>query len=220
MNPKKSDKKLVDYLYLVNKNSCPLIFNLHTHTNRSDGSLTPIQLIKQAQQHKIRHLAVTDHHTIEAYPLMKQWLNSKQKSNTEPLFLWSGIEITSLLKGCLVHILGLDFDIESNSMLKYYKKQSVTGYSLDAKEVVQAIHKANGLAVLAHPARYRLSYKELLEEAYNLYIDAIEVWYDYERSLYWKPSEFICDEIHKYANKLGFLATCGTDSHGLSLLKR
>ena len=42
----------------------PLIADLHTHTTASDGQYTPTELVRQAKQHGIQVLAVTDHDTI------------------------------------------------------------------------------------------------------------------------------------------------------------
>ena len=57
-------------------------------------------------------------------------------------------------------------------------------------------------------------------EAYKQGIDGVESWYDYEFKAKWKPSILICDSIASYANYLGIHSTCGTDTHGYSLLKR
>ena len=91
---------------------------------------------------------------------------------------------------------------------------------MQATNVIQAISKSGGLSVLAHPARYRIHYKELIVEAKYLGIDAIEVWYDYDMSTTWHPTQYVCESINKFVKSNGLLSTCGTDSHGLSLLGR
>ncbi len=84
--------------------SCPNEVNFHCHTICSDGSLTPRDLIIQATKMRIRHIAVTDHHSISAYPDMYDWLE-KNRSLEELPMLWTGIEISCLLKKTLVHVI-------------------------------------------------------------------------------------------------------------------
>ena len=145
--------------------------------------------------------------------------DSKSISINLPNF-WTGIEITCLLKGCLVHVLGLGFDLASPYLDKYKNNKSVLGSDLLASTVVNCIHMAKGIAILAHPARYKIPFKPLINEAANLNFDGVETWYDYERSSTWKPSEFVCESIYKQANLLNLSSTCGTDTHGMSLLRR
>ena len=206
---------LINVLRGVTKYSCPYNINLHTHTIHSDGSLNPDELINKAESIGLKHLAITDHHSIKAFSLIDQELK-----NSYNVKLWSGVEISGLLKGCLVHILGLGFDTKSQSIQKYLQGHSAKGSLLSAASVVNSIHQANGLCVLAHPARYRLSFNELILEAKNLDFDAVEVWYDYDRKSKWKPSDFICTKIFELVNSLNMLSTCGTDTHGTDLLKR
>tara|TARA_B100000965_G_scaffold365975_1_gene350862 strand:- start:5296 stop:5955 length:660 start_codon:yes stop_codon:yes gene_type:complete len=211
---------LKQILKSITKNSCPNSINFHMHSTFSDGSLTPVQIYNQAIDLNIDHYAITDHHSIAAYLELSKVFGLNFQN--EPIYpkLWSGIEITCLLKGCLVHVLGLGFDATSKYLLPYIDNKSATGYALQASSVVEAIHKANGLAVLAHPARYRISFNELILEASILEFDAVETWYNYERAHKWKPSEFICDKILQCADTYSLLSTCGTDTHGLSLLRR
>ena len=56
--------------------------------------------------------------------------------------------------------------------------------------------------------------------AYKNGIDGVEVWYDYEHNQKWRPTPLICNSIEDLADKYKLLKTCGTDSHGYSLLAR
>ncbi|WP_269622938.1 PHP domain-containing protein [Prochlorococcus marinus] len=210
---------LVKVIYNINQYSCPLNINLHMHTIYSDGSLDPISLLKQASKLGLQHFAITDHHSITAYKLINSW---KQENNINFFLpqIWSGIEISCILKNCLVHIIGLGFDIASPAISPYINNEASIGLSLRAENVIKAIKLANGLSILAHPARYRIDYKKLIDEAYLLGINGVEVWYDYSFSSNWKPSELICNSIDNYISRYNLLKTCGTDTHGYSLLRR
>ena len=211
---------LRNILSTISHDSCPGELNFHSHTTFSDGSMDPEQLIQQAAKLKLSHIAVTDHHSIQAYPIMQQWLNNnKQFYRTLPI-LWSGIEITCILKKCLVHVLGFGFKIDHPCMKIYSQCQSVIGDDLQASSVISSIHKAGGLAFLAHPARYRIDYRLLIEEAFKNKFDGVEIWYDYEHNELWRPTPFICNSINELVKLHGKLGCCGTDTHGYSLKGR
>ena len=200
--------------------SCPNILNFHCHTTFSDGSLEPLQLISQATERGIKHLAVTDHHNTQAYQLMKDWLDIQLNKGLQVPTLWSGIEISCLLKGCLVHVLALGFEIGHQSLHPYSQNDSAIGQSLRAEVVLKAIHQASGLAVLAHPARYRIGHTELISTASDMGFDGGEAWYDYDCLSKWRPTPLICEAIDQQLKDLGLLSTCGTDTHGFDLSGR
>ena len=211
---------LINIIKSITKESCPNSINFHMHSTYSDGSLTAKEIYNQAIKLNIDHYAITDHHSVEAYIELSKFNNSIFKERQNSPKLWTGIEITCLLKGCLVHVLGLGFDPKSKYLLPYIDHKSAIGNQLLATTVVECIHNANGIAVLAHPARYKLPFNILIQEASKLNFDAVETWYNYERAYNWIPSEFVCDKIFDCANSYSLLSTCGTDSHGLSLLRR
>ncbi len=213
-------QNLKSILSKIDADSCPNHLNFHIHTQFSDGSLDPISLLEQASNIGLKHLAVTDHHSIQAYRLMKVFLDSNTDSSKTYPNIWTGIEISCTLRKCLVHVLGLGFTLDNKTLNIYSQGESVIGNALNAENVINSIHEAGGLAILAHPARYRLPYYELIEKAYDLGIDGAEAWYDYDMNTKWVPSPFICEKIDLQLKSIGLLSTCGTDSHGLSLLGR
>ena len=212
--------KLKKIIKSITKESCPNSINFHMHSTYSDGSLTAKEIYNQAIELNIDHYAITDHHSVDAYIELSKLEDAILNYKLSFPKLWTGIEITCLLKGCLVHVLGLGFDHKSKYLSPYIDNKSAVGNELLASTVVDSIHKANGIAVLAHPARYKLPFDILIDEASKLNFDAVETWYNYERANNWIPSEFVCDKIFDCANSYSLLSTCGTDSHGLSLLRR
>ncbi len=213
------NQPIIKVINSISQVSCPHLINLHCHTTCSDGSLKPVELINQASTLGLQHIAITDHHSIEAYSIIKKWM-SDYDEYILPTRLWTGIEISCLLKGCLVHVIGLGFDLYSDHLQPYTQGESVKGSFLRAENVIKAIHNANGVSILAHPARYRIDFRTLIQEAHILGIDGIETWYDYNLSSKWSPSYEVCNPISQLAIKLNILSTCGTDTHGYSLLGR
>ena len=215
-----ADHPLRAVLDQVGPDSCPGQLNFHCHTVCSDGSLEPEALIEQATRLGLQHLAVTDHHSSRAHPPMQTWLQQRRDAGELVPTLWSGMEISCLLRGCLVHVLALGFELDHPSLQPYNRGDAVVGEPLRAEAVVKAIHAAGGLAVLAHPARYRLGHAELIDAAASIGIDGGEAWYDYDMQQRWSPTPLICESIDQQLKNLGLLRTCGTDTHGIDLKGR
>ena len=215
-----ADHPLRAVLDQVGPDSCPGQLNFHCHTICSDGSLEPEALIEQATRLGLKHLAVTDHHSSHAHPPMQAWLRQQREAGEQVPTLWSGMEISCLLRGCLVHVLALGFELDHPALQPYNRGDAVVGEPLRAEAVVKAIHAAGGLAVLAHPARYRLGHAELIDTAASIGMDGGEAWYDYDMQPRWQPSPLVCEAIDRQLSNLGLLRTCGTDSHGNDLRGR
>tara|TARA_Y100001968_G_scaffold267630_1_gene257644 strand:- start:380 stop:1033 length:654 start_codon:yes stop_codon:yes gene_type:complete len=212
--------KLKKIFEMVNEDSCPDKYNFHCHSTYSDGSLKPQEIIYQAFNNKLIHLAVTDHHNIEAYLLMKNWIDENSWKFTFKTNIWTGLEISCLLNKCLVHVLAYGFDIKAKSIFKYIQNESQIGQDLHISNVIKAINDAGGISILAHPARYRLNYKELILSAADYGIDGAEAWYDYKFRNNWTATPLICKRIDQLLKSINLLSTCGTDTHGFSIKKR
>ncbi len=201
----------------VHPGSCPRELNFHCHTTCSDGSLLPEQLGRQALAIGLRHLAVTDHHSVEAHGPLRRWFDQQQDGGERVPTLWSGMEISCLLEGCLVHVLALGFELCSADLAPYRQGQAAVGDALQATEVRRRIHGAGGLALLAHPGRYRLPFARLIEAAVATGFDGAEAYYDYAMQPHWCPTPVVCDAIAAQLDRHGLLRSCGTDTHGLEL---
>ena len=212
-------EELINLTSKIDKYSCPHIINFHCHTKFSDGSFDPEQLLDQVFFNKLKFISITDHHTIKAHDYIEK-NNILEKYPNDSFKLIPGIEINCLLLGCLVHVVGLGINIKSNQLTPYIQGESPMGNDLHIKSVTNAIRLAGGLSFLAHPARYRIPFYKLIPEANKQGVDGIEVWYDYELKERWQASYFVCSEINKLTESLRMLKSCGTDSHGYSLLGR
>jgi 3',5'-nucleoside bisphosphate phosphatase len=76
------------------------LIDLHSHTDASDGTFSPPQLIAEAVRVGVRYLGITDHDTFDGYdaalPLARQ----------AGMELVCGIELSTKLHGRSVHLLG------------------------------------------------------------------------------------------------------------------
>lgn len=219
-----SARRLREVFESIDEDSCPLDYNFHMHTIFSDGKLKPEDLISQAIAIGLQGLAITDHHSVGGYQVASSWLLNWKAAH--PLRrapeLWSGIEINANLLKIEVHILGYGFDPEHPSMEPYTQGKAATNRDYQAPNVIAAIHQAGGLAVLAHPERYRRrSAAQLIPEAARWGIDGVETYYAYNNPNPWKPSPKQTEQVRQLAERYGgLLQTCGTDTHGKNLLIR
>ena len=102
------------------------IVDLHVHSNKSDGSLTPSQLVDLAVEKRLSAFALTDHDTTDGIPealkaaeehnqRLAAGLLSSETDNHPPLPLEviPGIELSTEYRKRDVHILGLYIDYQA-----------------------------------------------------------------------------------------------------------
>jgi predicted metal-dependent phosphoesterase TrpH len=206
----------------IDAQSCPRCFNFHMHTVYSDGRLEAGEVMEQAIAIGLQGLAITDHHSVKGYYAAQSWLADWQWSNpdAETPQIWSGVEINANILDVEVHILGYAFDPEHSQMQPYLQRQITSGKAYQAPNIIAAIQKAGGIAVLAHPARYRKSHFDLIPEAATMGIDGVEAFYAYNNPKPWTPSSVESQQVQDLAEQYNLYCTCGTDTHGYSLLQR
>ncbi len=73
--------------------------DLHTHSDRSDGTMTPADLVRHAREEGIDVLGLTDHDTTEG------WAEAAEAAEVAGLTLVRGIELSCVLQGSGVHLL-------------------------------------------------------------------------------------------------------------------
>ena len=76
----------------------------------------------------------------------------------------------------------------------------------DTREIMDLIHSAGGIAVLAHPVAYHN--EELMEELAEAGLDGIEVWHP-------DHTEEDISRLSAFAASKGLLVTGGSDFHGM-----
>jgi len=92
--------------------------DLHCHSTASDGKLAPQELVVRAGERGIRTLAITDHDTAEGFRL------ARAKAAELDIRLISGIELSCVWGGITIHIVGLNFDPDSEAMRKAETEQA------------------------------------------------------------------------------------------------
>lgn len=248
------------------------VYDLHCHSNASDGILRPDELVSRAKAQQVDVLALTDHDTLEGYAL------AKETGDQLGVQIICGIELSSQWGKHGIHIVGLGIDpgavnlaeaIESqqqersrraNEIAMRLAKQGIPGAlegarkfagnsSLgrphfarflveqghvgsanaafkrylgagkigdvkhgwpDFERIVHWIREAGGVAVLAHPAKYKMTRTKLCSmvadftEAGGAAIEVIAGWQTAE----------VTNSLARVAKQFQLLASCGSDFHG------
>lgn len=91
------------------------IVDLHTHSNKSDGSLSPSELVRLAARKGLSAIALTDHDTTDG---IDEAMDAAFKEGIE---LIPGIEFSTEYEGRDIHIVGLYIDHNS----EYFKRRLV-----------------------------------------------------------------------------------------------
>jgi len=96
------------------------MIDLHVHSNRSDGTLTPSELVDLAIQKGLSAFALTDHDTTAGLDEAVSYAESlKQKGVKNVPKVIKGIELSTDINGKDVHIVGLFIDPDSEEFRKY-----------------------------------------------------------------------------------------------------
>lgn len=247
------------------------VYDLHCHSNCSDGILPPQDVVSRAHENGVTHLALTDHDTVNGIA------SAQDAAAALGITLIPGVEFSTLWRGRGIHIVGLNIDISSPELCyaieiqrksriqrakdigqkladkgiegaydgalnlaqgaaigrphfaqylvevgacsnvgQAFKRYLGAGKVGDVKQcwpdidtAIAWIHKAGGVAVLAHPAKYdmtRTKLRLLLEEFKDAGGDAMEVICGLQ-----KPG--LADDMQKLANKYSLASSCGSDFH-------
>ena len=169
INPYKNSEKIID---------------MHTHTNYSDGELSPQELIRLAIDKKIGTLAITDHNTIEGLKTIDRKSEIIEKSGIRVI---NGIELSAKSNVGRMHILGYGIDLNNqllNKKMSDLKDISINSvlsiieqikrdYGIrfrydDIKELVNANHNLGRPDLAKLCIKY--GYASTVEEAFNKYL--------------------------------------------------
>lgn len=129
--------------------------DLHIHTTKSDGALTPKEVIEEAYHNGVSVISIADHDTTEAYT-NELFTYAKSKN----IILITGVEISTKTDKSGIHVLGYNFDLNNkdfqqklfkirNARHDYLhnvaKKLNDLGYYLNVQELdkIDAVTKAH-----------------------------------------------------------------------------
>lgn len=91
--------------------------DLHIHTSKSDGILTPKEVIDEAKKNNVDVISICDHDTIDAYT--DSLLEYAKKNDIKLIY---GVEISTKYKGYGYHVLGYNIDIFNKNLKEELSK--------------------------------------------------------------------------------------------------
>ena len=93
------------------------IIDLHIHTTKSDGALTPMEVVEEAIKNRVSAIAIADHDTIDAYS--DELFDYAEANN---VILIPAVEISTKTKKCGIHVLGYNFDLNNQNFREQLEK--------------------------------------------------------------------------------------------------
>lgn len=192
--------------------------DLHTHSNASDGTLTPAQVVREAYEAGLSAVALTDHDTAdgleEAAQAAKDILACDRSADFQFV---PGIELSVSYKNHELHLVGLHLDIYSEGFSRALKKlqnnrdqrnekmiQKMQSAGMDITMDALRADQGGGVLTRANFASYMLhkGYISSVQEGFDKYLDRGKAFYVPRE--YLSPKEAI-DLIHN-ASGLAILA--------------
>lgn len=93
-------------------------YDFHCHSIASDGGLSPAAVVARAHAHGATQFALTDHDQLAGL------LEARAKADELGLKFIDGVEISVSWRDLTVHIVGLNFDINSPALVKGLEKMA------------------------------------------------------------------------------------------------
>lgn len=162
--------------------------DLHVHSNKSDGTLSPAGVVKHAAAHGLSAIALTDHDCISGIAEAIE----TAASLTPSIRIVPGVEISAEYKKRDIHILGLLIDYK-NTALSAALAEAIAARDARNEKMVANLQRA-GLDITmedllfdakdtvitrAHFARHLIAkgYAKNREEAFRRYLDSTTPYY-------------------------------------------
>ncbi len=165
--------------------------DLHVHSNYSDGTLSPTQIVSLAIEKKLAAFALTDHDTVEG---IEEAISAAKEATLKghAITVIPGTELSASYKGEDIHILGLGLNHKSPILLKALQEAKEERDHRNHKMchnlqeagipiTVEKMREACKDAVLtrAHFAKFMVNegFASSIKEAFTKYLDSSSPYY-------------------------------------------
>ena len=214
------------------------IIDLHVHSNASDGTCTPTQLVAEAKKAGLSAFALTDHDTTDG---ITEAAAAAEEAGME---LIPGVELSTEYEGKEIHVLGLYIDITNESLQKHMEAfrdsrdnrniyMLEKGYIPDIKtafceyigegcrcyvdrpkvtpmDAADYILEAGGIPILAHPVMYHMPRPQLKRMIAEMKEHALAGI----EAVYSENTPADEQDYQALAREEGLLISGGSDFHG------
>lgn len=124
--------------------------DLHTHTNYSDGALTPCELVQLANKNGLKTISITDHDSINAIK------EAKDCACDFGIDIITGVEISTDLDDKEIHLLAYFIDLENEELTKYLQ------FFRDER-----VHRAKRMVKKLQNLGLKITFDDVLDHAKN-----------------------------------------------------
>lgn len=178
-------------------------FDLHIHTQLSDGQYSVLETIEKIKKTSIKYFAITDHDSIES-------VNQIKECDLGSLTYIKGIEVSSILDDQVkMHILGYFVDENNEDLLKmiqelkaarkqrffelYEQIEQLYQFTIPIEEIEQIANTEN-VPGKPHLAKLMVKYRYVnsVSEAFKLYLDDLKT-----KTSNRYPADKVIEIIHK-----------------------
>lgn len=184
------------------------MIDLHTHSTFSDGTMTPTELVREAERLGLSAIALTDHNTVEGLP---EFMAAGQGSSVRTV---PGVEFSTEYEGTELHILALFVRPEHYAPITEEMEQFRLRKEKSNEELVSALNRA-GIAVNYEKIRREskgyvnraligaemmaLGYTSSVQEAFKKYLAP-------EQGFYVPPRRTDACEMIRFIKSMGLTA--------------
>ncbi len=120
--------------------------DFHIHTNYSDGTYNPKQIVDCAINEGLDVIAITDHDNVLAYDIAKKHADEISENEGKKLEIIRGVEINTIYKEWEVHILGYFMDVNNSDFQNMLKVQQQARLK-QAHDIVKLLNKKAGIKI-------------------------------------------------------------------------
>jgi predicted metal-dependent phosphoesterase TrpH len=160
--------------------SAPLNIDLHTHSNFSDGALTPAELVAHAAAAGVHILALTDHDSVAGLEA------ARTAAHELGIGLVPGVEISSSWRAQAIHVIGLWIDPAGPALCAMLRAQvdkrrarmraicaRLDKVRLPGDALLAAVEAQPGIPTRAHLALAMVAagHVERIDEAFRRYLN-------------------------------------------------
>ncbi|MGB9613010.1 MAG: PHP domain-containing protein, partial [Candidatus Margulisiibacteriota bacterium] len=114
-----------------------MVADLHIHSNFSDGTHSPEEVVAMAKEARLKTISITDHDVVEGI------LPAQEEGQRIGIEVISGVEFTTELPKAEVHILGYFIDYKNQKLLEVLAKIQKSR----SQRVYQIVEKLMGMGI-------------------------------------------------------------------------
>ena len=182
--------------------------DLHTHSSFSDGTCTPAEMIRLAEEAGLQAVALCDHNTVAGLP---DFLQAAKGSGVEAV---PGIEFSTEYQGKELHILGLFIQPEHYSAVNGLLEKALILKEQSNRDLIRRLGKTGILldydrikAEAGGTVNRAVIASQMVRDGYCKTVkEAFDKWLSLEKGLFVPPKRPDAYEVIRFIKSIGAVA--------------